>query len=151
MPRIGGYIEFTKNGNPLEGAAKGALEGVKKTAEFVITNAKALAPVDQGRLRASLHYKLANNQTYLFNKDGKAERRDKISITPPALAAYAGTNAFYGVYQEFGTSKQGPQPYLRPAGALARGESVGSVIKKIQQEEMNGALKKGTESERVQF
>lgn len=53
--------------------------------------AKALAPVDTGRLRNS------------------------ISHTVDGDTAYIGSNVEYAPYQELGTSKMKAQPYLKPA------------------------------------
>ena len=55
--------------------------------------AKRLCPVDTGRLRNSI--------SHASDFVEKAE--------------YIGTNVIYAPYVELGTSKQKPQPYLRPA------------------------------------
>lgn len=57
--------------------------------------AKRLAPVDTGRLRSSINWRI---------------ERD-----PFGLRAVVGTNVHYAVYQEFGTSKMPAHPFLRPA------------------------------------
>jgi len=64
------------------------LEEIGLTAE---TEAKQLAPVDTGRLRASLDHKVEGHTVYI------------------------GTNVEYGKYQEFGTSNMKAQPFLKPA------------------------------------
>lgn len=53
--------------------------------------AKELCPVDTGRLRNSISH----------------ERDER--------GAYIGTNVEYAPYVELGTSRQSPQPYLKPA------------------------------------
>lgn len=147
-------VSITRNGNPAKGGEEGALKAVIETCNIIINNAKALAPVNRGRLRNSLMYRV-NSGTIGeegFNNGGgeRANDREKVSLTPVKKATgFAGTNVFYGVYQEFGTRHHAPQPYLRPAGAIARGQSTTEVIKKIQQEEMLGALKLG--QKRVTF
>ena len=65
-----------------------ALEKIGLRAE---THAKRYCPVDTGRLRNS------------------------ISHTQSGDIAYIGTNVEYAQDVEFGTSKQKPQPYLKPA------------------------------------
>ena len=65
-----------------------ALEKIGLRAE---THAKKYCPVDTGRLRNS------------------------ISHTQSGDTEYIGTNVEYAPYVEFGTSKQKPQPYLKPA------------------------------------
>lgn len=61
----------------------------------VETLAKRLCPVDTGRLRSSI--------THALGKDSRSIYCD------------VGTNVEYAPYVEFGTSRQRPQPYLRPA------------------------------------
>lgn len=63
----------------------------------VQNRARALAPVDTGRLRSSI-----------ISSPGET-----------ALGPYViiGTNVEYATYQEFGTRFMPPQPYLRPAFA----------------------------------
>ena len=58
-------------------------------------NAKAICPVDTGRLRNSITN----------------------AIDTEAGAVYIGTNVEYGPYVELGTSHGNPHPYLRPAAA----------------------------------
>lgn len=62
---------------------------------MIETPAKAKAPVLTGNLRRSIH-------TEVSTGGEKAEAR-------------VGTNVEYATHVEFGTSKQPPQPYLRPA------------------------------------
>ena len=57
--------------------------------------AKYLCPVDTGRLRNSITHEVATGEE----------------------AVYVGTNVEYAPYDEVGTHKQRPQPYLRPAVA----------------------------------
>lgn len=72
----------------IDDAIERALEKVGLTAEaYAVLN----APVDTGRLRSSITH--ATDET----------------------SAYIGTNVEYAKYVELGTSKQKPQPYLRPA------------------------------------
>lgn len=66
---------------------------VKETAYKIEADAKRLAPVDTGRLRASINTD--------FEKDG--------------LAAEIGTNVEYAEFVEDGTSKSPAQPYMKPA------------------------------------
>lgn len=56
-------------------------------------NAALLCPVDTGRLRNSINYKVASDED----------------------AVYVGTNVEYAPYVELGTSKQKAHPYLKPA------------------------------------
>lgn len=62
--------------------------------------AKRLCPVDTGRLRSSIAWRL-----------------DKDAV---GLSVQIGTNVDYAAAVEFGTLRQHPQPYLRPALEAAR-------------------------------
>lgn len=63
--------------------------------------AKGLCPVDTGRLRSSINWRLA--------------------VDSRGLLAVIGTSVTYAPYQEFGTRHQPGKPFLRPAlGASAR-------------------------------
>lgn len=60
-------------------------------ATIVEAEAKVRAPVDTGQLRNSISYEVGESE------------------------AKIGTIVDYAVYVEYGTSRQRPQPYLRPA------------------------------------
>lgn len=106
-----------------------------------------LAPVDMGQLRNSIMYKTPVTSGG-FN-DGSGEPAPKqITVIPREDEAYVGTNLEYAPYQEFGTRKMAPQPFLRPAiDVVVKGTSIGLVLIKIEQETMRGALKKGQKRE----
>lgn len=70
---------------------------VRKSAYEIQQTAKVLAPVDTGALRSSI--------TVDFVGDGRGG----------SMEAEIGPTVDYGVFQEFGTSKMAPQPYLGPA------------------------------------
>lgn len=102
MAIAGGRIVFH------DGALKALLEGpdgavakdLAKRAIRVERMAKRLAPVDTGRLRASIAWQIERHH-------GR-------------LSAVVGTNVEYAIYQEFGTSRMAAHPFLRPALAAAR-------------------------------
>lgn len=81
-----------------------ALEEIGLAAEGY---AKRLCPVDTGRLRNSI--------THVTSYGAKA--------------VYIGTNVEYARYVEYGTRKQKPQPYLRPAAADHQ-ETYRSILKR---------------------
>lgn len=66
--------------------------------------AKRLAPVDTGRLRASITYATVTQQGQPGSeaKEGDAQ----MHAVPDKDAVYLGTNVEYAIYQEFGTKKQ---------------------------------------------
>lgn len=68
---------------------------VAKTAAEIVEDAKALAPVNTGALRASISADI---------------------IGPTGLTtAEIGPTVDYGIEVEYGTSRQAPQPFMRPA------------------------------------
>lgn len=72
-----------------------ASAAVRRTAYAVEADAKALAPVDTGNLRNSI--------------------TTSVTLAGTAITAEVGPTAEYGGYVEYGTSTQGPQPFLGPA------------------------------------
>lgn len=66
-------------------------EGVAKGGQIVRDEAKSLAPVDTGALRASISKRTDGN------------------------VCHVGTNVEYAPYQEYGTYKMKAQPFLIPA------------------------------------
>lgn len=75
----------------LTALAKAKVRGLNAIGAAAEKNAKAICPVDTGRLRNS------------------------ISHTQDGDSAYIGTNVEYAPYVELGTSRMKAQPYLRPA------------------------------------
>lgn len=70
---------------------------LRRAAYAMEADAKALAPVDTGTLRASISTSIAG--------DGRTGR----------MTAEIGPTADYGGFVEYGTSTQAGQPYLAPA------------------------------------
>ena len=66
---------------------------VAETAYRVEADAKRLVPIDTGHLRRSI----------------------ETAFSDRGLVASVGTNVYYAVYVEFGTSKHHAQPFLIPA------------------------------------
>lgn len=66
-------------------------QAIRKSAQGIQRDARRLCPVRTGALR------------------------DSISTDIGALEAEIGPTIFYGKYQEFGTSKMSPNPFMRPA------------------------------------
>jgi HK97 gp10 family phage protein len=71
----------------------GVQQTVAETALLIETDAKLFAPVDTGRLRASIHAEIA----------------------PNGLSATVEAGVDYAVFLEFGTRRQRAQPFLFPA------------------------------------
>ena len=89
--------------------------------------AKLLSPVDTGRVAASITTQAFDHGT---NPTGQgAVGTDKIAAPRSGMMVLVGTPVFYGPYMEFGTVKTDAQPFLRPALALAKGQT-GTIIMK---------------------
>jgi HK97 gp10 family phage protein len=140
------FIRVT-NGDAELGVKLGNDNTLTEISERIITQAKELSPVDLGQLKNSIMYKLANNSTGGFNDSSGEKASGKIS-KPPAGASHVGFNLLYGIYQEFGTRKMKPQPFLRPAlDIVVNKTDTAKVIEKIMAEQMLGALEKGQKRE----
>lgn len=96
-----------KGMNLIEPKVRAAIKtGLEKTGRRIERDAKIRAPVDTGRLRASIF---------------------------PTVKGHLLTvqdNVFYGIYQELGTRKMRPHPFMKPA-LLA---NIPNIIKDIQSE-----------------
>ena len=82
-----------------------ALEAIGIQAEGDVAE---LAPVDTGRLRDSITHEVDESEE----------------------AVYVGTNVEYAVYQEYGTSKMKPHPFLKP-GIMNNLETYKSIAKQF--------------------
>ncbi|HYG66098.1 MAG TPA: HK97-gp10 family putative phage morphogenesis protein [Anaeromyxobacteraceae bacterium] len=80
-------------------------------AEAVAREAKALAPVDTGRLRASI----------------EALREGRTSAVVVARAPYA-------AFVEYGTRRMAAQPFMRPAAQRARAEVAARIGEAVRRE-----------------
>lgn len=74
-----------------------ASAAVRKTAYDIEADAKALAPVDTGALKNSISTDLEG--------DGRNA----------SMTAEIGPTVDYAIFQEYGTSRTAPQPFMRPA------------------------------------
>lgn len=68
---------------------------VTKTCADTKATAKALAPVDTGMLRSSIGY--------------------ETRVLASSVVGEVGPTVDYGLFQEVGTTKMAPQPFMRPA------------------------------------
>ena len=82
-----------------------ALEAIGIQAEGDVAE---LAPVDTGRLRDSITHEVDESEE----------------------AVYVGTNVEYATYQEYGTSKMKPHPFLKP-GIMNNLETYKSIAKQF--------------------
>lgn len=141
------------NGNAYLGIEDGTLSGLIEVAERVVSQAKSLAPVNKlpgvgGQLRNSIMYKTGSGESGGFNNGSDDQAQTEINSVSKKYEAHVGFNLLYGIYQEFGTTKMRPQPFLRPALEIeVKGGDALKVLAKIEAEKMLGALKKGQKRE----
>lgn len=87
-------VDFTRAGATVGSRASAVL---RKTLFAVQADAQAMAPVDTGNLRNSISTTVTG--------DGRFA----------AMSGEVGPTVEYGVFQELGTSRMGPQPFMAPA------------------------------------
>ena len=142
-------VELIRNGDLRKIFSSATKKSLKALAIRGASQAKALAPVDKSQLRNSIMWKTRNEEGGFNNKSG-INAEDKLEEQQlKDDEAIVGFNLLYGIYQEYGTRKMKPQPFLRPALALQKGADSVEIIKKIQEEELKGSLSKT--KERVKF
>lgn len=106
----------------------------------IASQAKLLAPVDEGQLRNSLSVS-TKYKTKLLN-DGPGEKAPRLSKEGlNDYEAYVGSNSDHAIFQEFGTIKAVAQPFLRPAEELiTQGGEPAEVMQKYSREAMEKEL-----------
>lgn len=86
------------------------IEGGLAAALIVIEGAAVeLAPKDSGRLAGSITFKTRSQQSAT---QSPATKQDTITGSVGTLEGFVGTNVEYALFQEFGTSKMAPQPFI---------------------------------------
>ena len=93
----------------VDGATAKALETIGLGLEGA---AAKLAPVDKGRLRASITHATIRAPA---RPRSNARSGDGVSSPTDRHAVHVGTNVEYAPYVEYGTRKTAAQPFLRPA------------------------------------
>jgi len=83
--------------------------------------ARALCPIDTGRLSGSITTQSKTNGT---NPRPPAGTTDVIQKPSSDNEVLVGTAVGYGPYQEFGTIRNQAQPFLRPSLDLAMGRAL---------------------------
>jgi len=136
-------IEITRNPDVLKVIIEGVEKGLATICSNVRGQAVSLAPVDTNLLKNSI--------TWKTSKSGGGGDWSGLP-EPKVMEGYVGTPVEYAVYQEFGTRKMRPQPYLRPAIAIkALGRRGADVMIERQNEVAKGKLTPGNISSRETF
>ena len=106
----------------------------------ICAQAKTLAPFDKGQLRNSIMWRSAIQEGG-FNSAGGEKADAKITPRPAKYTAYVGTNLFYAAYQEYGTRKSAPNPFLRPSILIySGGKGVSEVKNMVNKERLQGKI-----------
>lgn len=113
----------------------------------VVKEAKPLAPFDLGQLRNSIQYVTGDGKRGGENDSSGERSTESIQTILKSNEAAFGATADYSIYLEVGTRNQAPQPYLRPAIALAKGSDFNDVLTKIKEETARGVLRAGLKRE----
>lgn len=115
----------------LEQAIEDALFAVGAKAE---THAKALTPVDTGKLRNSITFALSGKEAHIksYSGDNGEEGGEYKGVAPNdnKKAVYIGSNVNYAIYRELGTSKSGGAHMLQRA-ATEHGDEYKTIFKDI--------------------
>lgn len=99
-----------------EGILAALRPALVKSAEDAAANMRALVPVDQGDLKASIAVTGPGETTPAYASDG-----GKRTANPnQALVTVGNEKARHGHFQEFGTVKQEAQPFMLPGFRLAK-------------------------------
>jgi len=96
------YREFKKR------YIKALDKSLNLTGFLLVNTATLLAPVDTGRLRQTIGY----------------------VVNPFKISVKFGSNVFYDIFIEKGTSRQKAQPYIKPS-LLRNVEQIEEIIKKV--------------------
>jgi HK97 gp10 family phage protein len=126
-----------RNGGPIRGALFAATREMRDEAE-------RLAPEDTGNLRRNIiiyrdrnpggigaaeHYVVTIRVGRRSRRVKRAYRLGKINSR---LRALTGTDAWYGVFKEFGTAKMPAEPFLRPAFEARKMSSVSTFVRELR-------------------
>lgn len=132
MPvKIKSYTDFA-----IKGVGEGTRAGMLATAIKVVSQAKALAPVDSGELKGSIMWK--SNDGEGLNTAG-----DKLSEAVGQDEIVVGTAAIQGIYTEYGTRRMGAQPWFRVAiDIVVNGVSYLKAVKKAMDNSVSKVVKK---------
>ncbi|MCP4589098.1 HK97-gp10 family putative phage morphogenesis protein [Pseudoalteromonas sp.] len=132
-----------KGTNILDVLDEATIESTLEIAIEAAAEAKSLQQPDTGRLRNSIMWKTKTNEGGLDDKGGPGAPYKVDEMPRSDKEAIVGFNLNYGIYIEFGTKYMAPQPFLRPSMAIMRGAKTADIIKKINDENLRGKLKKG--------
>ncbi len=100
-------------------------KSVEAAAKAIMEQAMANAPVATGFLQSSIYVELHDSSTYGQGAVPGAAGATMLPEIPKAendQTAYVAVAASYGIFQELGTARMSPQPYLVPALEAVRAQ-----------------------------
>ena len=110
----------------------------------ICAQAKQFAPYKYGALRNSIMWRSAIQEGGFNSVGGYEKATEKITPRPAKYTAYVGTNLFYAAYQEYGTRRSSPNPFLRPSILIYTGQKGISEVKSmINKERLQGKIIQG--------
>lgn len=130
--------EFTRRklGDAKKAVKKATVNSTLQYGAAIASQAKALAPVDEGQLRNSISATSSSKENVGLN-DASGERADPLDTKGLSNdEVYVGSNSDHTIFQEYGTVKQPAQPFLRPARELMGGDKIAEVMKKYSRKAM---------------
>ena len=136
----------------MDAVKAGNEEALMKLGIGIVATAKPLAPVDFGQLRNSIQWKTAKSQGGFeaghaeIGKRGRKwtgeETSHQLTDKPEDNVLLVGATARHAIYQEYGTARNRPHPFLRPAiEKYVKGNVVKNTIKNAMDEWLNRKLK----------
>lgn len=105
---------------------KGLIRSTSAGARVIRDKARSLAPKKTGKLRKNIVV-----QKFRKTKNKNQESRHIVTIRKKGKASDP-QNAYYGFFVEYGTSKQAPQPFMRPAYESKREAAADAVIDSLE-------------------
>lgn len=99
---------FKENGNITKGIKAGLRDAIEVTGVIIANQQKALAPVDTGRLRASVESGMISDEK-----------------------GYTATNIEYAPYLEYGTVNMVAQPFMKPGVSQGKAQAVPAAAKAL--------------------
>ena len=117
---------------------KGIEQGLIAVGTRIITEAKSLSPVKDGRLRNSIMWTIAG-QDGGFDDSGS----DKIRSSNKKNELYVGSAVEYAPWQEYGTRYMSARPFLRPAIKITQGKNPDDIRDALEREFQKAESRRG--------
>lgn len=139
---MGVTVSKSKYGDPRKAVKNASKRTNLEIAVQIASQAKALAPVDQGQLRNSISASTLRENVLLNDSQGN----EAIPLETRGLRegeAYVGSNTDHTIFQEYGTVKQPAQPFLRPSAELVLSKKpVEKIMSDYSRESMEAEFRK---------